>query len=209
MNFYQRVGILPLKKRINCNKCSFTTKQCMFGVFSIDEILRYRWTRFVGSRTLCHPAHGCIYNWFSVIQTVVCFSLSAKKKYSLYVSHSDSFCTSKINISCFKCSNASSASHAQIEMEFSFLNWNCHYKITTNQNKSLGPFTFFARVKMYISHLVTWSLQPYSSPARKGFGEKEEKSKCRGRECFLWETVLLQSRPEFRNPNWRMFHSKE
>ena len=27
----------------------------MFGVFAIDEILRYRWTRFVGSRTLCHP----------------------------------------------------------------------------------------------------------------------------------------------------------
>ena len=28
----------------------------MFGVFAIDEILRYRGTRFPGSRTLCHPA---------------------------------------------------------------------------------------------------------------------------------------------------------
>ena len=27
----------------------------MFGVFPIDEILRYRGTRFPGSRTLCHP----------------------------------------------------------------------------------------------------------------------------------------------------------
>ena len=56
MNFYQRMGILPLKKRINRDKCSFTTKQRMFGVFAIDEILRYRGTRFPGSRTLCHPA---------------------------------------------------------------------------------------------------------------------------------------------------------
>ena len=31
------MGILPLKKRVNCDKCSFTTKQRMFGVFAIDE----------------------------------------------------------------------------------------------------------------------------------------------------------------------------
>ena len=37
MNFYQRMEILPLKKRVNRDKCSFTTKQCMFGVFAIDE----------------------------------------------------------------------------------------------------------------------------------------------------------------------------
>ena len=49
------MGILPLKKRVNRDKCSFTTKQRMFGVFAIDEILRYRGTRFPGSRTLCHP----------------------------------------------------------------------------------------------------------------------------------------------------------
>merc|ERR1711952_85132 len=55
MNFYQRMGILPLKKRVNRDKCSFATKQRMFGVFAIDEILRYRGTRFPGSRTLCHP----------------------------------------------------------------------------------------------------------------------------------------------------------
>ena len=50
------MGILPLKKCVNRVKCSFTTKQRMFGVFAIDEILCYRWTRFAGSRTLCHPA---------------------------------------------------------------------------------------------------------------------------------------------------------
>ena len=50
------MGILPLKKRINRDKCSFATKQHMFGVVAIDEILRYRGTRFPGSRTLCHPA---------------------------------------------------------------------------------------------------------------------------------------------------------
>ena len=47
--------IVPLKKRVNRDKCSFATKQRMFGVFAIDEILRYRGTRFPGSRTLCHP----------------------------------------------------------------------------------------------------------------------------------------------------------
>ena len=55
LNYHQRMGILPLKKRVNRDKCSFTTKQRMFGVFTIDEILRYRGTRFPGSRTLCHP----------------------------------------------------------------------------------------------------------------------------------------------------------
>ena len=54
---YVWMGILPLKKRVNRDKCSFATKQRMFGVFAIDEILRYRGTRFPGSRTLCHPAH--------------------------------------------------------------------------------------------------------------------------------------------------------
>ena len=52
------MGILPLKKRVNRDKCSFATKQCMFGVFAIDEILRYRGTQFPGSRTLCHPGGG-------------------------------------------------------------------------------------------------------------------------------------------------------
>ena len=40
------MGILPLKKRVNRDKCNFATKQRMFGVFAIDEILRYRGTRF-------------------------------------------------------------------------------------------------------------------------------------------------------------------
>ena len=52
---YVWMGILPLKKRVNRDRCSFATKQRMFGVFAIDEILFYRWTPFVGSRTLCHP----------------------------------------------------------------------------------------------------------------------------------------------------------
>ena len=56
LNYHQRMGILPLKKRVNRDKCIFATKQRMFGVFAIDEFLRYRWTRFVGLRTLCHPA---------------------------------------------------------------------------------------------------------------------------------------------------------
>ena len=56
LNCHQRMGMLPLKKRVNRDKCSFPTKQRMFGVFAIDEILRYRGTRFPGSRTLCHPA---------------------------------------------------------------------------------------------------------------------------------------------------------
>ena len=64
MNFYQRMGILPLKKRVNRDKCSFTTKQRMFGVFAIDEILRYRGSRIPGSPTLCHPA----LNWAGVVQ---------------------------------------------------------------------------------------------------------------------------------------------
>ena len=34
---YVWMGILPLKKRVNCDKCSFATKQRMFGVFAIEE----------------------------------------------------------------------------------------------------------------------------------------------------------------------------
>ena len=55
-DYHQRIGILLLKKRENRDKCSFATKQCMFGVFSIDEILCYRGSPFPASRTLCHPA---------------------------------------------------------------------------------------------------------------------------------------------------------
>ena len=55
------MGILPLKKRVNRDKFNFATKQRMFGVFAIDEILRYRGTRFPSSRTLCHP--GMDWEW--------------------------------------------------------------------------------------------------------------------------------------------------
>ena len=60
LNYHQRMRILPGKKRINRDKCSFATKQRMFGVFAIDEILRYRGTRFPSSHTLCHPAPECV-----------------------------------------------------------------------------------------------------------------------------------------------------
>ena len=56
---YVWMGILPLKKRVNRDKCSFATKQRMFGVFAIDEILRYRGSRIPGSPTLCHPVQCC------------------------------------------------------------------------------------------------------------------------------------------------------
>ena len=55
---YVWMGILPLKKRVNRDKYSFATKQRMFGVFAIDEILRYRGSRIPGSPTLCHPGSG-------------------------------------------------------------------------------------------------------------------------------------------------------
>ena len=58
---YVWMGMLPLKKRVNRDKCSFATKQRMFGVFAIDEILRYRGSRIPGSPTLCHPAPQCVY----------------------------------------------------------------------------------------------------------------------------------------------------
>ena len=34
---YVWMGILPLKKRVNRDKCSFATKQRMFGVFAIED----------------------------------------------------------------------------------------------------------------------------------------------------------------------------
>ena len=40
--FLSKDGNITPKKGVNRGKCSFTTKQPMFGVFAIDEILRYR-----------------------------------------------------------------------------------------------------------------------------------------------------------------------
>ena len=37
LNCHQRMGMLPLKKRVNHDECSFATKQRMFAVFAIDE----------------------------------------------------------------------------------------------------------------------------------------------------------------------------
>ena len=56
---WQNIFDLPSKdgnKRVNRDNCSFATKQHMFGIFSIDELLCYRWSRIAGWRTLCHPA---------------------------------------------------------------------------------------------------------------------------------------------------------
>ena len=47
------------KKRLNRDKCSLATKQRMFGVFAIDEILPYGLSPLAGSRTVCHPAATC------------------------------------------------------------------------------------------------------------------------------------------------------
>ena len=60
LNYHQRMGI---KKCVNRDKSSFATKQRMFGDFAIDEILRYRWTRFISSRTLCHPGPDHEHMW--------------------------------------------------------------------------------------------------------------------------------------------------
>ena len=35
LNYHQRMGILPLKKRVDYAKCSFATKLHMFGVFAM------------------------------------------------------------------------------------------------------------------------------------------------------------------------------
>ena len=58
------MGILLLKKRITCDKCSFATKLRIFGVFAIDEIVRYRGSPFPASRTLCHPVLNIYCRWF-------------------------------------------------------------------------------------------------------------------------------------------------
>ena len=57
LKYHERMGILPLKKRVNRDKCNFATKQRMFGVFTIDEILRYRWSPFTASHTFCQPGN--------------------------------------------------------------------------------------------------------------------------------------------------------
>ena len=56
--------ILLLKKRITRDKCSFATKQRIFGVIALDEILRYRGSPFPASRTLCHPVLNIYCRWF-------------------------------------------------------------------------------------------------------------------------------------------------
>ena len=52
LNCHQRMEILPLKKRVSCDKCSFATKQCIIGVFAIDE------RGLADSRTFCHPGRS-------------------------------------------------------------------------------------------------------------------------------------------------------
>ena len=54
--FLLKDGNITPEKARKSRQMQFHEKQHMFGVFPVDEILRYRWTQFVGSRTLCHPA---------------------------------------------------------------------------------------------------------------------------------------------------------
>ena len=78
LNCHQMMWILPLKKRVNPDKCSFATKQCMFGV-AIDVILRYRWALLTGLRTLCHPGvHLRVYSAWIWRKSVPWFLFSSK-----------------------------------------------------------------------------------------------------------------------------------
>ena len=52
---YVWMGILPHKKSVNRDKCSFTTKQRIFGVFAIDEpgsSVRALYATLVQSKTM-------------------------------------------------------------------------------------------------------------------------------------------------------------
>ena len=53
--FLSKDGNITPEKARKSRQMQFHDKTA-FGVFAIDEILRYRGTRFPGSRTLCHPA---------------------------------------------------------------------------------------------------------------------------------------------------------
>ena len=53
--FLSKAGNITPEKARKSRQMQFHDKQCMFGVFAIDEILRYQSTPFVFSRTLCHP----------------------------------------------------------------------------------------------------------------------------------------------------------
>ena len=62
----------------------------MFGVFAIDEILRYRGTRLPGSRTLCHPVKHI--NAESAVFTLSCFSaFCEEEELSSFYNHVPSF----------------------------------------------------------------------------------------------------------------------
>ena len=61
LNYHQRMEILSLKKCVyKLLEMQFATKQRMFGVIAIDEILSLPMSLLAGSRTLCHPEVGCI-----------------------------------------------------------------------------------------------------------------------------------------------------
>ena len=87
---YVWMGILPLKRHVNRDKCSFETKQRMFGVFAIDEILRYRGTRFPSSCTLCHPGDKYIYIIsYACLALLVLKATYTKKNYSSWTPGTD------------------------------------------------------------------------------------------------------------------------
>ena len=61
---YVWMRILPLKKRVNRDNCSFATKQCMFGVFAIGEILRYRGSHYWNGQLSCRAKCWVTDGWY-------------------------------------------------------------------------------------------------------------------------------------------------
>ena len=69
------MGILPLKKRVNRNKCSFATKRRMFGVFAIESPAR-RLTHFMPLLSRLNISKFCFFGslaipWFGKMQRVL------------------------------------------------------------------------------------------------------------------------------------------
>jgi len=73
LNFYQRMGILPLKKSVNCDKCSFATKQLIFWAFI------FRWDPSLSMKPICRFAHF-VPPW---AQSVFSFRFSGPRRNSI------------------------------------------------------------------------------------------------------------------------------
>ena len=73
LNFYQRMGILPLKKNVNRDKCSFATKHLTFWAFI------YRSDSSLSMKPICRFAHF-VPPW---AQSVFSFRFSGPRKNSI------------------------------------------------------------------------------------------------------------------------------